>query len=108
MDPVKPDRAQPGLTLRAERAEVTRNRIVTAARRLFARDGYGATTLRDVAAALALSFPEGTADRELLQGIVFGVVLFTLLVQGTTAGRVLRWAGVGTDENVREGEGPPE
>jgi CPA1 family monovalent cation:H+ antiporter len=48
-----------------------------------------------VAAALALSIPEGTADRELLQGIVFGVVLFTLLVQGTTAGRVLRWAGVG-------------
>jgi CPA1 family monovalent cation:H+ antiporter len=55
-----------------------------------------------VAAALALSIPEGTADREMLQGIVFGVVLFTLLVQGTTAGRVLRWAGVGTDET------PPE
>jgi CPA1 family monovalent cation:H+ antiporter len=55
-----------------------------------------------VAAALALSIPEGTADREMLQGIVFGVVLFTLLVQGTTAGRVLRWAGVGTDE------APPE
>jgi CPA1 family monovalent cation:H+ antiporter len=52
-----------------------------------------------VAAALALSIPEGTADRELLQGIVFGVVLFTLLVQGTTAARVLRWAGV-------EGAGP--
>ena len=50
MDPVKPELSQPGLTLRAERAEVTRNRIVTAARRLFARDGYGATTLRDVAA----------------------------------------------------------
>jgi CPA1 family monovalent cation:H+ antiporter len=55
-----------------------------------------------VAAALALSIPQGTADRELLQGIVFGVVLFTLLVQGTTAGRVLHWAGVGTDE------APPE
>jgi CPA1 family monovalent cation:H+ antiporter len=50
-----------------------------------------------VAAALALSLPEGIADRELLQGIVFGVVLFTLLVQGTTAARVLRWAGVGAD-----------
>lgn len=57
-----------------------------------------------VAAALALSIPEGTADRELLQGIVFGVVLFTLLVQGTTAGRVLRLAGVGEDEDVRAGE----
>jgi CPA1 family monovalent cation:H+ antiporter len=58
-----------------------------------------------VAAALALSIPEGTADRELLQGIVFGIVLFTLLVQGTTAGRVLRWAGVGEDEVAQGGEG---
>ena len=57
-----------------------------------------------VAAALALSIPEGTADRELLQGIVFGVVLFTLLVQGTTAGRVLRWARVGEDEEARVGD----
>jgi CPA1 family monovalent cation:H+ antiporter len=47
-----------------------------------------------VAVALALSIPETTPDRELLQGIVFGVVLFTLLVQGTTAARFLRWAGV--------------
>jgi len=44
-----------------------------------------------VAAALALSIPVGTPDRELLQGTVFGVVLFTLLVQGTTAASVLRW-----------------
>ncbi len=50
MEPVKPEPSHPGLTLRAERAEVTRRRIVTAARHLFARDGYGATTLRDVAA----------------------------------------------------------
>jgi CPA1 family monovalent cation:H+ antiporter len=47
-----------------------------------------------VATALALSIPEGTPDRELLQGIVFGIVLFTLVVQATTAERVLRWAGV--------------
>lgn len=47
-----------------------------------------------VATALALSIPPGTPDRELLQGIAFGIVLFTLLVQGTTAGRVIRWAGV--------------
>ena len=47
-----------------------------------------------VATALALSIPEGTPDRELLQGIAFGVVLFTLIVQGTTAERMLRWAGV--------------
>jgi CPA1 family monovalent cation:H+ antiporter len=51
-----------------------------------------------VATALALSIPEGTPDRELLQGIVFGIVLFTLIVQGTTAGRVLRWAGVHADQ----------
>ena len=37
-------------TLRAERAEVTRRRIADAARRRFLRDGYAATTLRDVAA----------------------------------------------------------
>jgi NhaP-type Na+/H+ or K+/H+ antiporter len=53
-----------------------------------------------VATALALSIPEGTPDRELLQGIAFGIVLFTLIVQGATAERVLRWAGVsrGQDE----------
>ncbi len=58
-----------------------------------------------VAAALALSIPEGTPDRELLQGTVFGVVLFTLLVQGTTAGRFLRWAGVQGDNPGGDGEG---
>jgi len=50
-----------------------------------------------VAIALALSIPEGTPDRQLLQEIAFGIVLFTLLVQGTTAERVLRWAGVRAD-----------
>ncbi len=38
------------LTLRAERAEVTRRRIADAARRLFASSGYGATTMRGIAA----------------------------------------------------------
>lgn len=37
-------------SLRAERAEVTRRRIVDAARAVFARQGYGATTLTAVAA----------------------------------------------------------
>lgn len=55
-----------------------------------------------VATALALSIPEGTPDRELLQGIAFGVVL-TLIVQGTTADRVLRWAGVRGDEEPPSG-----
>jgi CPA1 family monovalent cation:H+ antiporter len=47
-----------------------------------------------VAVALALALPFDFPERAQVQGIVFGVVLFTLLVQGTTAGRVLRWAGV--------------
>ena len=38
------------LTLREERAEVTRRRIADAAETLFAKDGYGATTLRAIAA----------------------------------------------------------
>jgi CPA1 family monovalent cation:H+ antiporter len=48
-----------------------------------------------VAMALALSLPSDVPNRELLQGTTFGIVLFTVLVQGTTAGRVVRMAGVG-------------
>ena len=55
-----------------------------------------------VATALALSIPIGAPDRELLQGIVFGIVLFTLIVQGTTAERV-RWAGVQRTEGGEVG-----
>ena len=51
-----------------------------------------------VATVLALSIPEGTPDRGLLQGTVFGIVLFTLIVQGTTAERLVRWAGVDRSE----------
>jgi len=51
-----------------------------------------------VATVLALSIPAGTPNRELLQGIVFGIVLFTVVVQGLTAERVVRWAGVEPDE----------
>jgi CPA1 family monovalent cation:H+ antiporter len=47
-----------------------------------------------VAMALALSLPGDVPDRTLLQGTAFGIVLFTVLVQGTTAARVMRWAGV--------------
>ncbi len=49
-----------------------------------------------VATALALSIPKGMPDRELLQGITFGIVLFTLVVQGATAERFLRWTKVGS------------
>jgi CPA1 family monovalent cation:H+ antiporter len=47
-----------------------------------------------VAVALALSLPADTPDRELLQGITFGVVLFTLLVQGSTAGALIQRLGI--------------
>ena len=41
-----------------------------------------------VAVAMALALPADVPQRDLLQAIVFGVVLFTLLVQGTTVGRL--------------------
>jgi monovalent cation:H+ antiporter, CPA1 family len=45
-----------------------------------------------VSTALALSLPVGFPHRTELQGITFGVVLFTLLVQATTADLVVgRW-----------------
>ena len=49
-----------------------------------------------VAMALALSLPADLTQRSLVQGIVFGIVLFTLLVQGTSVG-VVRRTGVGSD-----------
>jgi CPA1 family monovalent cation:H+ antiporter len=42
-----------------------------------------------VAVAMALALPEDVPQRALLQEITFGVVLFTLLVQGTTVGRLV-------------------
>ena len=45
-----------------------------------------------VAIALALSLPTDVADRTLLQGTTFGIVLFTVLVQGATAEWVLHRA----------------
>jgi monovalent cation:H+ antiporter, CPA1 family len=43
-----------------------------------------------VAVAMALSLPAAFPERQLLQEITFGVVLFTLLFQGTTIGTVAR------------------
>jgi CPA1 family monovalent cation:H+ antiporter len=54
-----------------------------------------------VATALALSIPESISGREVLQGTVFGIVLFTLVVQGTTASWLLRRVGIGpADDDV--------
>lgn len=47
-----------------------------------------------VAVAMALALPADFPERSLLQQIAFGVVLFTLFVQGTTARRVVERAGV--------------
>ena len=54
-----------------------------------------------VAMALALSLPSDIPNRPLLQGTIFGIVLFTVIVQGTTAERVVHWAGVRPDGSVR-------
>jgi CPA1 family monovalent cation:H+ antiporter len=51
-----------------------------------------------VAVALALALPTDLPQRDLLTGAVYGVVLVTLLVQGTTAGWVVRHAGVPTGQ----------
>jgi CPA1 family monovalent cation:H+ antiporter len=48
-----------------------------------------------VAVAMALSLPADFPQRDLLREITFGVVLFTLLVQGTTTELVIRWTGAG-------------
>ena len=47
-----------------------------------------------IAIALALALPPTVPNRDLLTGAVFGIVLVTLLVQGTTAGLVVRRSGV--------------
>jgi CPA1 family monovalent cation:H+ antiporter len=47
-----------------------------------------------ISLALALSLPAAFADRELLRVMTFGVVLFTLLMQGTTMQLLLRRLGL--------------
>jgi Na+:H+ antiporter len=49
-----------------------------------------------VSVALALSLPATIPNRDLIQGITFGIVLFTLIVQGSTTGWVVRRSGVAT------------
>ena len=47
-----------------------------------------------VAVALALALPTDLPQHDLLSGAVFGIVLVTLLVQGTTAGLIVRRSGI--------------
>jgi monovalent cation:H+ antiporter, CPA1 family len=53
-----------------------------------------------VAVAMALALPADVPQRDLLQEITFGVVLFTLLVQGTTVGWII-------DRTIRREPGTP-
>lgn len=57
MDPVTSDVKAPGSAYRRAQAEATRVRIAESARRLFARDGYGSTSMD------AIAKEAGVADR---------------------------------------------
>jgi len=53
-----------------------------------------------VAIALALALPDSVPQHDLLTGAVYGVVLVTLLIQGTKAGSIVRRSGVPTEPGV--------
>ncbi|WAL59487.1 Na+/H+ antiporter [Thermocoleostomius sinensis] len=55
-----------------------------------------------VSIALALSLPEVLSEREELIATVFGVVLFTLLVQGLTIQPLLNWLNLLGDQPIRQ------
>ncbi|MEO8246099.1 MAG: sodium:proton antiporter [Chloroflexota bacterium] len=61
-----------------------------------------------VSVAMALSLPVGFPQRGLLQEITFGVVLFTLLVQGTTTELLIRRLHVGAQISREDGGAPRE
>lgn len=52
-----------------------------------------------VASVMALSLPPDFPQRSLLVAVTFGVVLFTLMVQGSTAGWVITQLGVGANDD---------
>lgn len=60
-----------------------------------------------VAVAMALALPIGVPERERLQEITFGIVLFTVIVQGSTAATVVRRAVGGTADAVEREAGRP-
>ncbi len=53
-----------------------------------------------ISLALALSLPVALAERDLLRVMTFGVVLFTLLAQGTTMQILMRRLGIGQPESL--------
>ena len=54
-----------------------------------------------VTLAVALSLPETMPGRDLMLVTAFAVILATVLVQGTTLGVVIRWAGLSEDEAAK-------
>jgi len=54
-----------------------------------------------VTLALALSLPEGFPGRDFILVMSFAVIMGTVLVQGTTLGWVISWAGLGEVEAER-------
>ncbi|MBB3936982.1 Na+/H+ antiporter [Aureimonas phyllosphaerae] len=53
-----------------------------------------------VTLAVALSLPETMPERDLMLVIAFAAIIATVLVQGTTLGLVIRWAGLREDERA--------
>lgn len=56
-----------------------------------------------IATALALALPADVPQRDLLMGAVFGIVLLTILLQGTTAGWLIRRAAADGDDRLGSG-----
>lgn len=50
-----------------------------------------------VPVALVLAIPTSFPDRDLILHLTFGIILFTMLVQGTTVKKVMDWLGVKPD-----------
>ena len=55
MEPISSETSAPRPNLRARQAQLTRDEILAAARRLFAQRGYARTTVRDIAQAAGVS-----------------------------------------------------
>ena len=54
-----------------------------------------------VTLALALSLPEDFPGRDFILVMAFAVIMGTVLIQGTTLGRIIAWAGLGGIEPER-------
>lgn len=55
-----------------------------------------------ISIALVLGLPEGTTSRALLVDIAFGVTFITLVVQGTSLSRAMKWLGLVREDPVSQ------